>query len=102
MKLKSFTCPNCTASLTPVEGKHYMFCQYCGSKIAMDEIEFYREDARTVREKIRANKEEHIHLESEKTKRKANSQKTEIINNIICVVFFVLAAIFFFLCVVLK
>lgn len=57
MKLQSFNCPNCGASLEPLDDARFMFCQYCGTKIVMDDIEYYRENSRTQREKIRADKE---------------------------------------------
>ena len=100
--MKSFNCPNCTATLIPIEGKHYMFCQYCGSKIAMDEIEFYREDAITERVKIEADKEERMHKESEKTKRESNEQKSEFNNNLLALIFFFFAMIFFGGCVLVA
>lgn len=34
-----------------------MFCPYCGTKIVMDDIEFYKEDSETEREKIRADRD---------------------------------------------
>lgn len=57
MNLKSFNCPNCGASLEPLDDARFMYCQYCGTKIVMDDIEYYRENSKTQREKIRANKE---------------------------------------------
>lgn len=57
MKLQSFNCPNCGANLEPLDDARFMFCQYCGTKIVMDDIEYYRENSRTQREKIRADKE---------------------------------------------
>lgn len=57
MNLKSFNCPNCGASLEPLDDARFMFCQYCGTKIVMDDIEYYRENSKTQREKIRADKE---------------------------------------------
>lgn len=57
MELKEFACPNCHAPLTPIDGARYMFCNYCGTKIVIDDIEYYREDSKTERERIRADKE---------------------------------------------
>ncbi len=57
MKLKSLQCPNCHAPVERIEGNHYMFCPYCGTKIVMDDIEFYKEDSETEREKIRADRD---------------------------------------------
>lgn len=57
MELKEFCCPNCKAPLTPVKDARYMFCQYCGTRIVIDDIDYYREDSKTERERIKANKE---------------------------------------------
>ena len=46
MELKEFACPNCHAPLTPIEGARYMFCDYCGTRIVIDDIEYYREDSK--------------------------------------------------------
>lgn len=57
MNLKPLQCPNCHAPVERIEGNHYMFCPYCGTKIVMDDIEFYKEDSETEREKIRADRD---------------------------------------------
>ena len=57
MEIKEFACPNCHAPLIPIEGARYMFCDYCGTRIVIDDIEYYREDSKTERERIRADKE---------------------------------------------
>ena len=57
MKLQSFNCPNCKAPLEPIKDARFMFCPYCGNKIVIDDIEYYREDSKTQREQIRADKE---------------------------------------------
>lgn len=57
MNLKPLQCPNCHAPIERIEGNHYMFCPYCGTKIVMDDIEFYKEDSETEREKIRADRD---------------------------------------------
>lgn len=49
MKTQSFTCPNCNAPLESISGKPMMFCPYCGSKIANNDIAFYTEDSKTAR-----------------------------------------------------
>ncbi|HCP71253.1 MAG TPA: hypothetical protein DIT87_04355 [Clostridiales bacterium] len=49
MKTQSFTCPNCNAPLESISGKPMMFCPYCGSKIANNDIAFYAEDSKTAR-----------------------------------------------------
>lgn len=57
MKLKPLQCPNCHAPVERIEGTHHMFCPYCGTRIVMDDIEFYKEDSETEREKIRADRD---------------------------------------------
>ena len=57
MKLQSFACPNCQAPLEPIKDARFMFCPYCGTKIVIDDIEYYREDSKTQREQIRADRE---------------------------------------------
>ena len=34
-----------------------MFCPYCGIRMIIDDIEYYRENSKTERERIRADKE---------------------------------------------
>lgn len=52
MKLQEFACPNCHAPLIPIEGARYMFCDYCGTRIVIDDIEYYREDSKTERKRM--------------------------------------------------
>ena len=60
MKLQAFNCPNCKAPLnlpTGSQDRRFIFCQYCGTKIAIDDIEFYKEDSKTERSRIRADRD---------------------------------------------
>ena len=57
MKLQSFNCPNCHAPLEPVKDVRFMFCQYCGTRIIIDDVEYYKENSKTQREKIRVDGE---------------------------------------------
>lgn len=57
MELKEFACPNCHAPLVPIKDARYMFCDYCGTRIVIDDIDYYREDSKTERERIKADKE---------------------------------------------
>lgn len=54
MELKEFACPNCHAPLVPIKDARYMFCDYCGTRIVIDDIEYYREDSKTERKRIQA------------------------------------------------
>lgn len=49
MELKEFVCPNCKAPLVPIKDARFMFCDYCGTRIVIDDIDFYRENSRTER-----------------------------------------------------
>lgn len=79
MKLQSFNCPNCKAPLEPIKDARFMFCPYCGNKIVIDDIDYYREDSKTHREQIRADKEvrkveakHNAEIEKEREKRLIN------------------------------
>lgn len=69
MELKEFVCPNCKAPLVPIKDARFMFCDYCGTRIVIDDIDFYRENSRTERERIRTNAEVELQrLKNEKHK----------------------------------
>lgn len=93
MKLKSLQCPNCHAPVERIEGNHYMFCPYCGTKIVMDDIEFYKEDSETEREKIRADRD------VEKSKSREDTIK-EVATEIIALIFVIVVGVL--LIVVIK
>ncbi len=46
MNIVSLRCPDCGA---PIE-KRGKFCMHCGAKLAVDDIQFYQEDAKTERQ----------------------------------------------------
>lgn len=52
MELKEFACPNCHAPLVPIKDARYMFCDYCGTRIVIDDIDYYREDSKTERKRM--------------------------------------------------
>ena len=54
MELKEFACPNCHAPLVPIKDARFMFCDYCGTRIVIDDIDYYREDSKTERKRIQA------------------------------------------------
>jgi uncharacterized Zn finger protein (UPF0148 family) len=99
MELKEFACPNCKAPLTPVEGARYMFCDYCGTRIVIDDIEYYREDSKTERERIRADKEvrkssveKDAEVEIQRLKNEDNRNDVKML--LVILSFFVLAGLF--------
>ena len=88
MEIKESACPNCHAPLIPIEGARYMFCDYCGTRIVIDDIEYYREDSKTERERIRADKEVRkssvekdadVELQRLKNEDRRNSAKSDLI-----------------------
>lgn len=94
MKLQSFNCPNCKAPLEPIKDARFMFCPYCGNKIVIDDIDYYREDSKTHREQIRADKEvrkveakHNAEVEKEREKRLINDSdnRTALIMFLVCI-----------------
>lgn len=86
MELKEFCCPNCKAPLTPVKDARYMFCQYCGTRIVIDDIDYYREDSKTERERIKADKEvkktsveKDAEVELQRLKNEDNKNDTKVV-----------------------
>ena len=61
MKLQAVECPNCKAPIEPLTDARFMFCPYCGTKIIIDDIEVYKENSKTERERIRANRDVQKH-----------------------------------------
>lgn len=94
MKLQSFNCPNCKAPLEPIKDARFMFCPYCGNKIVIDDIDYYREDSKTHREQIRADKEvrkveakHNAEVEKEREKRLINDSdnRMALIMFLVCI-----------------
>lgn len=86
MKLQSFACPQCNAPLDPIKDARFMFCPYCGTKIVIDDIEYYKEDSKTQREQIRADREvrkveakHNAEVEKEREKRKAEESENRMV-----------------------
>ena len=98
INLVSLKCPECNAALAIEEGRKHCFCQYCGTKILIDDgssTHTYRkiDEARIkeaeVRERIRLKElslEEQKHLTKEK-KRKSKIKYTIILGIIAAVGF---------------
>lgn len=79
MKLQSFNCPNCKAPLEQKEDSPLLFCPYCGTKIASDDIEFYKEDSKTARVHTIANAVKEVigTKEQREEERKAKRKEAE-------------------------
>ena len=68
MKLQAFECPNCKAPIEPLTDARFMFCPYCGAKVVIDDIEVYKENSKTERERIRADRDVQKHEIDAKSK----------------------------------
>lgn len=94
MRLISMKCPECKANLSVEEGRKYCFCQYCGTKIMLEDDRVnktyytYRNEARL--RQVEIDREialkkleiEKIKVEQEE-KRKNKNRKIKIIVSII-------------------
>ena len=78
MKLISLKCPECDANLSIEEGRTQCFCQYCGTKILLDDggkTYTYRkiDEARLKEAEIRLKE-----LEIEEEEKRANRKKSKV------------------------
>lgn len=84
MKLQAVECPNCKAPIEPLTDARFMFCPYCGTKIIIDDIEVYKENSKTERERIRADRDIQKHEIDNKNKAETREQVITVILTIIC------------------
>ena len=84
MKLQAVECPNCKAPIEPLTDARFMFCPYCGTKIIIDDIEVYKENSKTERERIRADRDIQKHEIDNKNKAEMREQIVTVILIIIC------------------
>ena len=84
MKLQAFECPNCKAPIEPLTDARFMFCPYCGAKVVIDDIEVYKENSKTERERIRANRDVQKHEIDNKNKAEMREQIITVILIVIC------------------
>lgn len=68
MKFQAVECPNCKAPIEPLTDARFMFCPYCGAKVIIDDIEVYKENSKTERERIRADRDVQKHEIDAKSK----------------------------------
>lgn len=78
MKVISLKCPECNASLSIEEGRTQCFCQYCGTKILLDDgstTHTYRkiDEARLKEAEVRLRE-----LEIEQEEKRANRKKSKL------------------------
>lgn len=83
MNLISFKCPECGAPLSSEENRRWIYCSYCGTKILLDDIEYYKEDAKTERYKEystteRYKAEQNAKIAKEQAKVEMYRQSTEM------------------------
>ena len=86
MKLQAVECPNCKAPIEPLTDARFMFCPYCGTKIIIDDIEVYKENSKTERERIRADRDIQKHEIDNKNKMEMREQIITVILIIICLI----------------
>lgn len=94
MKLQEFACPNCHAPLTPIEGARYMFCDYCGTRIVIDDIEYYREDSKTERKRMQIDADVRKHEIDAETKTHGQEKRQETLLLILMCIMIVAYLIF--------
>ena len=95
MKLQVLECPRCKAPVDPIEDVRFMFCPYCGAKIIIDDLGYYKENSKTVRAKIRAERDvqkaeaekgANIEIERIRHQNDDSAQKTERLRLIVLLV----------------
>lgn len=87
MKLQAFECPNCKAPIEPLDDARFMFCPYCGTRILIDDIEVYKENSKTERERIRADRDIQKHEMDNKNKAEFREQILILIITVLCLLF---------------
>lgn len=95
MKLQAFECPNCKAPIEPLNDARFMFCPYCGTRILIDDIEVYKENSKTERERIRADRDIQKHEMDVKHKEDLIGVILSMVLLIVVFGFIIVAEIFF-------
>lgn len=92
MNIISLKCPECGASLSIEEGRTQCFCQYCGTKIMLDDERSYTKTIHTIDDakirEIEANREirlREMEMEEKKEKRNRLGLVVKIIFSVILV-----------------
>ena len=90
MKVISLKCPECGASLSIEEGRTQCFCQYCGTKIMLDDERSYTKTIHTIDDakirEVEANREirlKEMEIQREKDKHKRAGITVKIVISII-------------------
>lgn len=95
--MKTFNCPNCNASLSFDNDREFGFCQYCGTKVMLDDyrsVHRYVDEARI--KEAEANKAirlKELELEEKKREQQRKSKKVKHIFILGFVLFFIIAFI---------
>lgn len=102
MRLISMKCPECKANLSVEEGRKYCFCQYCGTKIMLEDDRVnktyytYRNEARLRQAEIdreialKKLEIEKIKVEQEEKRKNKNRRLKIIVAIILAILVFVL------------
>lgn len=103
MRLISMKCPECKANLSVEEGRKYCFCQYCGTKIMLEDDRVnktyytYRNEARLRQAEIdreialKKLEIEKIKVEQEEKRKNKNRRLKIIVAIILSILVFVLS-----------
>lgn len=103
MRLISMKCPECKANLSVEEGRKYCFCQYCGTKIMLEDDRVnktyytYRNEARLRQAEIdreialKKLEIEKIKVEQEEKRKNKNRRLKIIVAIILAILVFVLS-----------
>lgn len=94
MELKEFACPNCHAPLVPIKDARYMFCDYCGTKIVIDDIDYYREDSKTERKRMQIDADVRKHEIDMEAKTHGQEKRQEALMAILMTIILVAFLIF--------
>lgn len=87
MKLQEFACPNCHAPLVPIKDARYMFCDYCGTRIVIDDIDYYREDSKTERKRMQVEADVRKHEIDADEKKQQQKMRHETLQMILFIIF---------------
>lgn len=94
MELKEFACPNCHAPLVPIKDARFMFCDYCGTRIVIDDIDYYREDSKTERKRIETEADIRKHEIDTEAKTHGQEKRQELFGIVLMTIMIVAFLIF--------
>ena len=78
MNIAELKCPACGAPVKRKAERGCVFCEYCGTKIVLDDIEYYKEDSKIEQKKL----EQEIELEKLKNENAERKTALSIVKGI--------------------